>query len=96
MARGKGRKSKVWSNYGDGVQVVDITHEVSILDQIRLTEGKDNDKYKKQHEKTVKLIRLYNSELGGRGKFGMSISKARGILQYSGEPKTTVQENTNG
>lgn len=82
MARGK-KNNKAWSNYGDGIQAGDITFEVSILDQIRLTEGKDNDKYKKQHEKTVRLITQFNSELGGRAPFGLSISKARHLQQLA-------------
>jgi hypothetical protein len=95
MAR---KKKSTWSNYGDGLQVVDITSEVRELDRFRLTEGKDSPSYKKQHEKTVRLIRQFNSELGGRGEFGLSISKARSIIQYSDfeEKKATKEENLNG
>lgn len=90
MAR---KKSKVWSNYGDGVQMVDITFEVRELDRIKLTEGKDSDKYNKQHAKTVKLINQYNSEVkGGRGKFSMNISRARYLMQTgAGEDNLGVQ-----
>lgn len=79
--RGK-KKSSVWSNYGDRIQVEDVTFEVRELDRLRLTEGKETDSYKKQHAKTVKLINDFNSELpGGRGKFGLNISKARHLIQ---------------
>lgn len=76
------RKSKKWTNYGEGVQVVDITFEVNELDRIRLSEGKDSDKYKKQHSKTVRLIEAYNREVpGGRGQFSINISRARYLIQ---------------
>lgn len=75
-------KGKNWSNYGVGVQVVDIVFEVREMDRIRLTEGKESDKLKKLHEKVVKLIKQYNSEVpGGRGKFGLNISRARQLIQ---------------
>lgn len=85
MAKRKGKKRSAWSNYGDGVQVMDVTFEVSNLDRIRLSEGKGSDSYKKQHEKTVKLINLYNSENreSSRSGFGLSISKARAIQKIT-------------
>jgi len=76
------RKGKNWSNNGDGIQVVDVVFEVREMDRIRLTEGKESDKFKKLHGKVVKLIKQYNSEVpGGRGKFGLNISKARHLIQ---------------
>jgi len=93
MAR---RKSKKWSNYGEGIQVVDVVFEVRELDRLRLSEGKDSDKYKKQHTKTVKLINLYNNEVpGGRGQHGLSISKARHLIQL-GAGNNDVSEVLNG
>jgi len=93
MAR---RKSKKWSNYGEGVQVVDVVFEVRELDRLKLSEGKDSDKYKKQHAKTVKLINLYNNEVpGGRGKFGLSISKTRHLIQL-GAGNNDASEVLNG
>ena len=95
----KKSKGNVWSNYGTGVQVGDVTFEVSNLDRIKHTEGKDSDQYKKQHTKTVKLINLYNAEnkSSARDGFGLSISKARCIqqahqLRLKGENTSVIVE----
>lgn len=85
------KKSKAWSNYGDEVQVVDVVFEVNKLDLLKKTEGKDSDGYKKQHEKTVKLITTYNLELGGRGKFGLSLSKTRHLIQLGADKEQNVE-----
>lgn len=83
-----------WSNYGDGVQVIDVIFEVRELDRLRLNEGKDSNNYKKQHAKAVRLINLYNSEIkGGRGKFGLSISKTRNLISLkAGEGDFNLSE----
>ena len=89
MAR---KKSKNWTIYGDGIQVVDIVFEVRELDRLKLGEGRDTQVYKDQHKKTVNIIKLYNNEVpGGRGSFSMSISKARHLIQL-GTGSTTIGE----
>ena len=90
------RKGKAWSNYGNNIQVVDVVFEVRELDRLKLSEGKDSDKYKKQHTKTVKLINQYNNEVpGGRGKFGLNISRTRHLIQM-GAGNKDVTEALNG
>ena len=76
------RKNKgKWNNFGDDVQDYDVIFEVDKMDFIKLTEGKDSEKYKTQHAKTVKLIKLMNIQTGGKGGLSMNISKARSIKQ---------------
>jgi len=75
------RKSKPWSNYGDGIQVYDICFEVDKLDFIGLNDGKDSEKYKSQHKKAVGLITQYNSE----GIGSINLSSCRGIVQRRAE-----------
>ena len=96
--RGKSKKKNNLSNYGDGIQVMDVTFEVSNLDRIRLSEGKESDSYKKQHAKTVKLINQYNSEHNAsQNGFALGISSARSIQALSverqkGESKSVIVE----
>jgi hypothetical protein len=76
------KKGKKWSDSGDGIQVLDVVFEVRELDRMKITEGKDSDKYNKQHNKTVKLINQYNSQVPSRqGFFNLSISKTRHLIQ---------------
>lgn len=79
MAKTKRKRHNPWSNYGNGIQVYDVCFEVDKLDYIKKTEGKESDKYKKQHGKTVKLINNFNSEIPGR--FPLNISRCRAIMQ---------------
>ena len=88
------RKTKPWSNYGDGVQVYDICFEVDKLDCIRKTDGKDTDKYKNQHKKAVGMISQFNSE-DGRGT--INLSQCRTIIQRKAEflgERTTFFDKT--
>jgi len=87
------RKTKPWSNYGDGIQVYDICFEVDKLDYFRLKDGKDTDKYKNQHKKAVGLINQYNSE--GHGT--INLSQCRAIIQRKAEflgERTTFYDKT--
>lgn len=80
----KKKKSKVWSDFGETIQVIDVISEVDKLDRIKLSNGKESDLYRQQHAKTVKLINDFNSELkGGRGEFGLNISKTRHLIAMS-------------
>lgn len=74
------RKNHNWSNFGDGIQVYDVVFEVDKLDSYRRTDGKESEKYQKQHEKAVKLVGLYNAEHSG---VGLNLSKCRAIIQGS-------------
>lgn len=74
----KRKRKNSWSNYGDGIQVYDVCFEVDKLDYIRLTEGKDSDKYKNQHNKAVSLIVGYNAE--NKGAVPLNLSRCRLII----------------
>lgn len=73
------KRRNAFSNFGDGLQVYDVVFEVDKLDFIKLTEGKDSEKYKTQHAKAVKAVVDFNSEIKGRAP--LSLSKCRAILQ---------------
>lgn len=73
------KKTKSWSNYGDGIQVYDVVFEVDKLDFTKKTQGKDSDAYSKQHQKAVGLVVAYNTEV--KGRVPLSLSKCRSIIQ---------------
>ena len=87
------KKSKPWSNYGQGVQVYDVCFEVDKLDCIKKTDGKDSEKYKNQHKRATGLINQYNSEDGGT----LNLSRCRSIIQRKAEflgERTTFFDKT--
>jgi len=75
------KKTKPWSNYGNGVQMYDVCVEVDKLDTIRLAEGKDTDKYKSQHKRVLNLISQYNAEGSGT----INIRQCRTVVQRRAE-----------
>lgn len=76
------KKTKKWSNYGDGIQLVDVIFEVRKMDDIRLSKGKESNEYTSKHKEVVNLINRYNRESpGGTGKFDINISRARYLIQ---------------
>jgi hypothetical protein len=80
MENNKEPKKNKKGSHGDGPHVYDVVFEVSKLDTIRLSKGKDNDDYKKQHTKTVDAIVKYN-RMTYPGS--LSISKSRNIMNLS-------------
>lgn len=72
------RKSRAWGNFGKELQVYDILFEVSKLDLLKQTTGKDSNNYKSQHQQVCNVLKKYNES---RETFAhLNISKCRSII----------------